>query len=179
MRRRNGIGLILVLGLLVTVLIGGAATAGGDPLVGTWHERDGGKSNSFYFVDDPVGEVFHVLYYDDATFITVCDDSGPILWAGFGKKIGPNTLEGTFGEYWCPNNGDGVKTELLALNPFGFTLVYDPDTDTITGVGTCGGTRQPRITSVAKAIQELEKGKYPSNQVPALPGVDCDESWRG
>lgn len=175
MRRRNGIGLTLVLGLLATVFIGGVATAGGDPLVGTWHERDAGTSNIFYFVDDPVGGVFHVLYYDDVTFLTVCGDNGSMLWAGFGEKTGPNTLEGTFGEYWCPDDGDGVKTELLALNPFSFTLTYDPGTDTITGVGGCVGTRQPHIRTVAKAIAELEKGKYPASPVPSIGPFVCEE----
>ena len=177
MKRTTKVSLVIALGLFAALLVGGAAMAGSEPLVGTWHSRDGGSSNLFWFVDDPIGGVYHVLYYDDHTFPTVCLDEGPMLWAGFGQKTG-NTLEGTFGEYWCPDNSNGVETELLALNPGEFRLIYDPDTDTIsahlfaTALGSggfpCVGTRQSDIETVEDAIEELDEGKYP----PSGIGVD-------
>ena len=167
--RRNGQTkwLLLVITAVALSLVAATPTtlAARDPLVGTWHERDGGRSNIFYFVDAPIGGVYHVLYYDDQTGETVCGDNGPMLWTGFGEMIAPNTLEGNFGNYWCPDNGDGVKTELLPLAPVPFTLAYRPDTDTITGLGECVGTRQPNIKTVERAIQELAKGKYPPSGV--------------
>lgn len=166
MKSRSGIGLILAIGLLATVVVGGAVSASSDPLVGTWHERDLGTSNIFYFIDEPIGGVYHVLYYDDYTSVPVCGDGGPMLWAGFGSKTETNTLVGSFGNYWCPDNGDGVFerpwTDVDSMIPF--TLTYDPATDTITGVGQCVGTRQPYKT-VAKAMNALAKGKFP----PELP----------
>jgi hypothetical protein len=165
------LSLAISLGLLAILFVGGAALAGGDPLVGTWHERDFGTSNIFWFVDDPVGGVYHVLYYDDLTSPTVCGDSGPMLWAGFGEKIG-DTLAGTFAPYWCPDNGDGVKTDLLGLGSLPFNLTYDPDTDTVSGAN-CVGTRQPEINTVEKAIHELAKGKYPPS------GIGVDEGCEG
>ena len=99
MKRRSRIVLTLTIGILATLFVGGAAMAGGDPLAGTWHERDLGTSNIFYFVDKPIDGVYQVLYYDDHTFPTVCGDQGPHLWTGFGEKTDPNTLEGTFGNY--------------------------------------------------------------------------------
>jgi len=163
MKRLHFRALFLCLAILLLIVV--PASARGDPLVGTWHERDFGTSNIFYFVDAPVGGVYHVLYYDDHTSDAVCGDNGPMLWTGFGQKVDPNTLEGTFGNYWCPDNGDGVQTELLPLSPFSFTLAHDPDTDTITGVGGCVGTRQPSINTLEKAIKELAKGKYPPSGV--------------
>ena len=164
--RKRTIGLLLGISLVSMAFIGGSAVASGDPFAGTWHERDAGTSNIFYFVDEPVGGVYHVLYYDDYTGDPVCGDNGPMLWSGFAAVPDPgdpNTIEGTFGNYWCPDNGDG---EVLQ-NPFGlpseiaFGLAYDPATDTIEGIGGCVGTRQPHITTVDRAIQELEKGKFP------------------
>ena len=169
MRRRFSLGLVLA--ILATLIIGGAATASGDRLVGTWHQRDNGHSNIFYFVDDPVGGVYPVLYYDDATGDPVCGDNGPMLWAGFVHEIDPNTFEGSFGTIWCPDNGDSVHVDPGGFgHVFSITIDYDPDTDTISGgPGVCEGTRQPSIDTVAKAIHELEKGKYPPVVFPA-PG---------
>ena len=161
----------LAVGLLAMVLVGGTATASSDPLTGTWHQRDFGSSNIFYFVDAPVGGVFPVVFYDDATGGAVCGDNGPMMWAGFFQKTGANTYEGSFGNVWCPDNGDGV-VENPAFSPDGVVITYDPLSDTISGgIGECEGTRQPSITSVAKAIHELEKGTYPA-PVP-LPAPGC------
>lgn len=170
MKRRNAIGLALVLGLLGTLFVGGVATAGGDPLVGTWHQRDFGTSNIFYFVDEPVGGVYPILFYDDFTSPVVCGDNGPMLWAGFLTETASNTFEGSFGTYWCPDNGDGVHEDLLGLGVVGVTIFYDPGTDTISGgVGGCVGTRQPHIQTVDKAVHEIDKGKYPPSPGP----LDC------
>lgn len=171
MKRRSGIGLTLTLGLLATLFVGGAAMAGGDPLVGTWHERDVGASNMFFFVDDPIGGVYHVLFYDDHTGPGICGDpdEGPMLWSGFGEKTDASTLEGTFGNTWCPDNADGDKERPNVDAPF--TLIHNPDTDTITA-GGCVGTRQPHIKTVEKAIDELAKGKYPPSGIGVYEGCD-------
>ena len=159
MNKRARTALALASALLATLLAVTAAAARGDPLVGTWHERDGGFSNMFYFVDDPVGGVYPILLYDDQTGEFPCGDNGPMMWTGFAKKISPNMLQGTFGNNWCPDNGDGPQEGFIG--PVSFTLSYDADTDTISGLGECVGTRQPQINTVDRAIQELAKGKYP------------------
>ena len=64
----------LVLSLVATLALGGAATAKADPFVGTWHQRDVGTSNIFYFVDSPIGGVYPVLFWDD--FTGVCNQNG-------------------------------------------------------------------------------------------------------
>jgi hypothetical protein len=130
-----------------------------------------GTSNIFYFVDAPIGGVYHVLFYDDWT--GVCDDNGPMLWAGFGVKDG-NTLEGNFGRHWCPNIDDPQQGGIIPV-PFEFSLTYDPDTDTILGgLGQlCVGTREPHVMTVEKAIHELAKGKYPPSPLPIDP--TCQE----
>jgi len=164
---------VVFLGMLATLAAATGVAAGGDPFVGTWHERDFGTSNIFYFVSKPIGGVYPVLYYDDLTGDPVCGDNGPMLWAGFAQKTDANVIEGTFGNYWCPDNGDGVHTELIPLAPFHFTIQYDPDTDTITGVGQCLGTRQPGVKTVERAIQEVEKGKYPPSAVDLFLGCEA------
>ncbi len=173
---RRGMGLILALGLMATVVAGGSVSAKSDPLVGTWHERDHGTSNIFYFIGEPVGGVYHVLYFDDFTSGPVCGDGGPMLWVGFGYKTGTHTLEGSFGDYWCPDNGDGDILQRpwdVVGSPAPFTITYYPATDTITGSGECVGTRQPYKT-VAKAMDALAKGKFP----PQLPYHDPFEPDR-
>ena len=160
--------------------IGGVASAGGDPLVGTWHERDEGTSNIFWFIEEAVDGVLQVTYYDDHTGNIVCPDNGPMLWAGFAVKTNETTLEGSFGSVRC-QNGD----ELTELVPEGggdpidvrrtpFTIEYDPETDTISRTDDrCPdtGTRQPEVNTITKAIQELEKGKYPESPGP----LSCDQ----
>ena len=130
-------------------------------------------------MDEPVGDVYHVLFYDDFTGPAICDvDNGPMLWSGFATASAEaNTIEGTFGRYWCPATSE--REALEYPNPFGivpdvvdFAIVYFPESDTITGsllgTGDCVGSRQPHIKSVAKAIQELDKGMFP----PSGIGVD-------
>jgi hypothetical protein len=159
------------------VFIGGAVTAGGDPLAGTWHERDGGTSNIFWFIGEPVEGVYPVLFYDDFTSPVVCGDNGAMMWAGFAQETEPNTIQGTMGEYWCP--GTDLRGPLQYPNPgivddvVPFTIDYFADTNTMTsydfvGTGQCVGTPQPHIKTVAKAIQELGKGMFPESGV----GVD-------
>lgn len=81
------------------------------------------------------------------------------------------------GEYWCPATDE--QGPLQYPNPgivddaVPFTIDYFPDTNTMSssdfvGTGQCVGTPQPHITTVAKAIQELDKGKFP----PSGIGVD-------
>jgi hypothetical protein len=159
----------LALALVATLAMGGVVTAKGDPFIGTWHQRDVGTSNIFYFVDEPVGGVFPILFYDD--FTGVCNQNGnhgPMLWSGFGQKTDATHLEGSFGTYWCPDDGFGVsENPLPLLERTGWTLVYDPATDTVSGgIGGCVGTRQPAITTVAKAESEIAKGTFP----PPNPG---------
>jgi hypothetical protein len=170
MRRKISLGLTLA--LLATLLIGGSATASDDGLVGTWHQRDAGTSNIFYFVDEPVGDVYPILFYDDFTSEVVCGDNGPMLWSGFVTETSVDetttTFMGTFGTYWCPDNGDGVHENLLNLEFFGITLEYDSATDTISGgIGGCEGTRQPKLDSPNEAAEEISEGKYPP---PGPPG---------
>lgn len=157
-----------VLAVLVVVgaAMGGVASAGGDPLVGTWHERDEGTSNIFWFIDEAVDGVFQVTYYDDWT--GVCQDNGPMLWAGFATKTDDTTLEGSFGSIRCQNGVD----ERSFGDHFDFTIEYDPETDTISRIDDlCRdiGTRQPEVNTIAKAIHELEKGKYPAPD----PAYNC------
>lgn len=153
--------ILLTIGLLATVLVGGSAAAGSDPLTGTWHQRDFGTSNIFYFIDAPVGGVYPIVFYDDWT--GVCGDNGPMMWAGFVHETDPDVFEGSFGTYWCPDDGDGSMENPLALQSrWELTIEYHPLTDTITGgIGGCEGTRQASINTVAKAIHELAKGSYP------------------
>ena len=159
---RKRIGLIMAVGLLAATLLGGSATASGDPLTGTWHQRDFGTSNIFYFIDAPIGGVFPVLFYDDWTGEIICGDNGPMMWAGFLTETSDNVFEGSFGTIWCPDNGDGAHESAFG-NHFSVTINYDVASDTISGgIGICDGTRQPSITTVAKAIHELEKGTYPT-----------------
>jgi len=172
MKRHTRLTVPFSLAVLATLAGATAAYASPDPLVGTWHERDAGTSNIFYFVDPPIGGVYHVLYYDDFTGPAVCGDNGPMLWSGFAAKVGPSAISGTFGNYWCPDNGDGVYSELIALAPFPFTLTYDLITDTISGVGGCVGTRQPGVKTVDRAIQELAKGKYPPSGIGVYLGCE-------
>jgi hypothetical protein len=150
------------------MLLTGVATAGGSSLTGTWHQRDLGTSNIFYFIDAPVDGVYPVVFYDDWT--GVCPDNGPMMWTGFGSvdPSDPDTLNGTFGEIWCTDIGDGVNQHpnqgINQTQPF--ELSYDPATDTIEGgvgatTGQCLGTRQPHIVTPAKAIHELGKDKFP------------------
>src|SRR3990172_4273157 len=146
-----------------------SAAAGGDPLVGTWHERDGGTSNMFYFVSEPVGGVYPILLYDDHSFL-VCPDNGPYMWAGFAVKTATNAFQVNFGKAWCPDVGDGPHEG--DAGPVSFPLLYDPQTDTITGAGGCIGTRQPSINTMEKAIQELAKGKYPPSGVDVNIGCE-------
>lgn len=171
MGRKTVVGLVLA--LVAALLIGGAATASSDPLVGTWHQRDAGTSNIFYFIDAPVGGVYPVLYYDDYTGPNTCGDRGPMMWAGFLTETTENRFEGSFGEVWCPDNGDGPHVGHIGVY-FSVAIDYDVATDTISGnVGggiECVGTRQPSINTVEKAIHELEKGVYPPS--PGLYG-DC------
>ncbi len=172
MRRKFSLGLILA--LLATMLIGGVATASSDSLVGTWHQRDAGTSNIFYFVDEPVGGVYPILFYDDFTSTGVCGDNGPMLWSGFVTETNvvgtTTTFMGTFGTYWCPDNGDGVFEDLLNLELFGITLDYDSDTDTISGgIGTCEGTRQLKLDNPNEAAEEILEGNYP----PPDPSGSC------
>ena len=162
----------LVLGLLATLVLGGAVTAKGDPFLGTWHQRDGGTSNIFYFIGNPVGGVFPVLFFDDYT--GVCNDPqdhGPMLWAGFAQKTDSAHLAGSFGTYWCPDFGFPIEENPSGLpERTGWTLTYDPATDTISGgIGGCTGTRQSSITTVAKAQLEIAKGTFP----PPDPGGTC------
>ena len=171
--RKGTIGLFLAAGLMTILFVSGAATAGGDTLAGTWHERDGGRSNLFWFVDEPVGGVYPVLYYDDETNGPVCGDGGPMLWSGFATATEPNTIEGTFGHYWCPDTGDGeIAEQFWDVIPenVGFFITHFPETDTITSIGGCVGTRQPHIKNVAKAIHELDKGMFPE---PG-PDIGCE-----
>ena len=105
--RKRKIGLVMAVGLLAMVL-GGSATASGDPLSGTWHQRDAGTSNIFYFIDAPVGGVYPVLFYDDHTGTDICGDNGPMMWTGFLTETSENTFEGSFGSIFCPDNGDGA-----------------------------------------------------------------------
>lgn len=179
MRRTTKVSVVITLGLLAVLLVGGVAMAGGDSLVDTWHSRDSGFSNIFWFVDNPISGVYPVLYYDDATGTIVCGDNGPMLWVGFGQITDPNTLEGTFGDYWCPNNGVGMKKGLLDFSAIDFfTLIYDPDTDTISArlaeFTACLGTRQPHINTVKKAKEELQKGRYPPVVFPPEQPLGCD-----
>lgn len=171
--RRVLLPAILVLGLLVTLIVGGPVTATGDPFIGTWHQRDVGTSNIFYFIDEPVGGVFPVLYFDDFTALEVCGDHGPMLWAGFGQKTDATHLEGSFGTYWCLE-GSGIAENPLPLpERNGWTLTYDPDTDTISdGIGQCIGTRQ-QIEDVAEAQKEVAQGDFPPPD-PGPPFV-CEE----
>jgi hypothetical protein len=154
----------LVLALLATLVVGGAAAAKkGDPFIGTWHQRDSGTSNIFYFISEPIGGVFPVLYFDDYTGV-VCPDHGPMLWTGFAQKVDSATLTGSFGTYWCLQGSSGGPAENPFALPerFPWDLAYDAATDTITGgIGLCIGTRQPLIKTVAKAQMEIAKGKYP------------------
>lgn len=161
--RRVWAAAVLAVLAVFGVAMGGVASADGDPLVGTWHERDEGTSNIFWFIDEPVDGVFPVTYYDDWT--GVCDNNGPMLWAGFATKDG-DTLIGSFGSIWCPENG----AEASAFgNHFEFEIVYDAEADTISRTDDeCLdiGTRQPEVKTIAKAIHELEKGKYPESPGP-------------
>ena len=159
----------LVLSLVATLALGGAATAKADPFVGTWHQRDVGTSNIFYFVDSPIGGVYPVLFWDD--FTGVCNQNGnhgPMLWTGFAQKTDATHLAGSFGTYWCPDDGFGISENPLPLpERTEWALVYDPATDTVSGgIGECVGTRQPSITTVAKAELEIAKGTFP----PPNPG---------
>ena len=80
--RRVWAAAVLAVLAVFGVAMGGVASADGDPLVGTWHERDEGTSNIFWFIDEPVDGVFPVTYYDDWT--GVCDNNGPMT-------VGPET----------------------------------------------------------------------------------------
>jgi hypothetical protein len=161
--RKRKLWVGLAAGLLGTVLLGGIAVADADPLTGTWHQRDSGTSNIFYFISEPVGGVYPVVYYDDYTGLGVCGDNGPMLWSGFVTETDPNVFEGSFGEYWCPDNGDGVEVDLLGLDIVEFEpLVYDPATDTISGgLGGCVGERQDRVDNPNEAAEEIAEGEYP------------------
>lgn len=172
MGSRNRIVIALTAALVAGVVFAGVAAASSDPIVGTWHQRDLGHSNIFYFVDEPVGGVYPVLFYDDATGTAVCGDNGPMLWNGFLHETDANTYEGSFGKVWCPDNGDGVS-ENDNFNP-SFTINYDPNTDTISGgIGGCVGERQQKLDNPNEAAEEIAEGNYPP-PVP-LPVPGCDE----
>jgi hypothetical protein len=154
----------MTVGLLAMALVGGSATASGDPLTGTWHQRDNETSNIFYFIDAPVGGVYPVSFYDDYTGEAVCGDNGPMMWSGFVTESDePNVFVGSFGTYWCPDFGRGeVLEDELGIGAFDIELEYHPESDTISGgIGFCEGTKQPSIRSVEKAIHEIAKGTYP------------------
>lgn len=161
---------------LATIWLGGVAAANGDPLEGVWHQRDAGTSNIFYFIGEPVGGVYPVLFYDDYTGDVVCGDNGPMLWSGFLTETEPNVFEGSFGNYWCPDNGDGAVEHPFGDIPSPFSLegesalVYDPVGDTISGgIGVCVGTRQVRVDNPNEAAEKIEEGKYPAPD----PGGSC------
>ena len=121
-------------------------------------------------MDDPVGGVYPVLFYDDFTGPGLCGDNGPFMWAGFVHETEPDTFEGRFGTYWCPDNGDGVQEDLLGIgiSLSSFTIDYDSGTDTISGgVGECVGTRQLNLDSPNEAAEEISEGEYP----PPDPGA--------
>jgi hypothetical protein len=163
---------MLTVGFLVTALLGGVAAADSDPLTGTWHQRDNGTSNIFYFIDEPVGGVYPVLFYDDFTGDAVCGDNGPMMWSGFVTETDPNVFSGSFGNYWCPDNGDGVAEHPFGEipSPFSVELEYDPETDTISGgIGTCVGERQEGLDNPNEAAEEIAEGEYP----PPDPNGDC------
>lgn len=170
---RRTVALLAVL-TVFGVAIAGVASADGDPLASTWHERDDGTSNIFWFIDEAVDGVFQVTYYDDWTGPAVCGDNGPMLWTGFATKTSDTTLEGSFGSVWCADQRL-ESTGDIGDPPYPFTIEYDPETDTISRTDDLCvdiGTRQPEVNTIAKAIQELEKGKY-----PASPGaLSCTPS---
>jgi hypothetical protein len=170
--RHTRIWTMLTVGFLVTALLGGVAAADSDPLTGTWHQRDNGTSNIFYFIDEPVGGVYPVLFYDDFTGDAVCGDNGPMMWSGFVTETDPNVFSGSFGNYWCPDNGDGVAEHPFGEipSPFSVELEYDPETDTISGgIGTCVGERQEGLDNPNEAAEEIAEGEYP----PPDPNGDC------
>ncbi len=125
-------------------------------------------------MDEPVGGVYPILFYDDFTSPAVCGDNGAMLWSGFVTETNvegtTTTFMGTFGTYWCPDNGDGAQEDLLNLGLVGITLEYDSATDTISGgIGFCVGIRQLNLDSPNEAAEEISEGKYP----PPDPGGSC------
>lgn len=170
--RRTRTWATLTIGLLAMVLIGGAAAADSDPLSGTWHQRDNGTSNIFYFIDEPVGGVYPVLFYDDFTGDVVCGDNGPMMWSGFVTETEANVFSGSFGNYWCPDNGDGVAEHPFdgISSPISIERVFHPGTDTISGgIGPCMGERQERLDNPNEATEEISEGEYP----PPDPDGSC------
>lgn len=171
MKRSYKVSLALALGLLAVLFVATGALANNEPIVGTWHERDGGTSNAFWFIDEPAGGVYPVLWYDDYTGLITCGDHGPMLWAGLATRDG-NTYSGAFGHLWCTENNNEGPHEGSFGDRFDFSFIYNPNTDTLDGWTGCVGTRQPHITTVAKAIHEVEKGRFPPSG--ADHNVGCD-----
>lgn len=177
-RRQKKISLSMIVAGIM--LFGGVALANNDPLVGTWHLRDSGTSNIFLFVSEPVGGVYPVLYWDDFTGEAACNgDYGPMLWSGFMSETGEWVFEGSYGTYWCPDNGDGVQVDPLGLGGVNhFTVYYDEVTDTITGPGGrdqdgdwCVGIKQPNLDDPNEVAEEIEEGRYPPPE--PFPSSSC------
>ena len=113
-----------------------------------------------------------MLYYDDYTSDAICGDNGPMMWSGFVVETDVNVSSGSFGNYWCPDNGDGVAEHPFdpIPSPYSFELVCDPGTDTISGgIGRCTGGRRERLDNPSEAIVEIAEGEYP----PPDPSGSC------
>ena len=139
-----------------------------DTLVGTWHQRDAGTSNIFYFVDAAVGGVYPIVLYDDFTSSGICGDNGPMLWAGFVEETASNSFEGSFGTYWCPDNGDGVRED-----PFGLGVVTKASLLAIV-LGRGGDHSRPVACGASRgtlAMRFAPNGVLSTYRQRSIPGI--------